>query len=390
MRLLVAFPSVLRGGAEEFALSAGKGAVRRGHEVIAAFPDLPSTERLAEDFRIAGVECLSLAFSETIGSPPVMVAKYLRNLGRALRCLRRVRPDVVLANAPWPTALFGMITACALRRIPTAVVFHMLVGCDRFDRIQRPLRRWALARSPQRLATVTNPDRAKVAGMLGIPPENVARLHVGVPVRISEDAQPAEAARGDLLQELGLPEESRLVLTVANLSPVKNHDLILKVAERLCPIRPEIHFVWAGQGELEGSLRERAQALGLAGRIHFLGFRADIPRLLAAADLFLLPSRYETCPIAVLEAMVQNVPMVLSDAGHMLDLVEPNVHALVFHSEDDAGLERQLCAALDAPDRMRELATQARARAQAFSEDRMQHEILELLEACHADAVRSA
>lgn len=109
---------------------------------------------------------------------------------------------------------------------------------------------------------------------------------------------------------LGLAWHARLVLTVGRLTEQKGHRYLLEAIPAVVAREPEVDFLWAGEGPLEGELRERARALGVAPWVHFLGRRDDIGALLAAADLFVLPALFEGLPLAALEAMAAGLPVV--------------------------------------------------------------------------------
>src|SRR6185437_10315739 len=90
--------------------------------------------------------------------------------------------------------------------------------------------------------------------------------------------------RASARASLGLGDGNRLILSVGNLYPVKGHDVLL-------------HALALIAGDAESSLRQLANELGIAERVRFLGLRSDVPDLLAAADLFVLPSRSEGLPL---------------------------------------------------------------------------------------------
>ena len=94
-------------------------------------------------------------------------------------------------------------------------------------------------------------------------------------------------------------------------------DLAQTALGRIADRYPDAHVAIAGRGELEDSLRTRARGLGLSARVHLLGLRSDVPALLAATDVFALPSLSEGLPLALLEAMFAARPIVASDVGEV-------------------------------------------------------------------------
>ena len=135
---------------------------------------------------------------------------------------------------------------------------------------------------------------------------------------------------------------------------------------------PDVVFVWAGDGDERQALEKKVQQQNLERHVRFLGYRADIYRLLRASDLFVFPSRFEGgCSAAIREAMVHTLPIVCSDAGGITEIVNNGTHALVFRVGDIDGMLLQLRTALSSPAKMRALSDQARQRILEFSSDRM-------------------
>jgi glycosyltransferase involved in cell wall biosynthesis len=120
-----------------------------------------------------------------------------------------------------------------------------------------------------------------------------------------------------LRDELRLPPDARLVVAVGNLYPVKGHTHLIDTAARLAERHPTLHVAIAGRGDLAAPLLSQARARGLDGRVHLLGLRDDISAILAAADVFVMPSLSEGLPLALLEAMWAGRPIVASDVGEI-------------------------------------------------------------------------
>lgn len=112
---------------------------------------------------------------------------------------------------------------------------------------------------------------------------------------------------------LGLPRDAYVVGHVARFDPQKNHAFLLEIANELTKRQPRTHFLLVGDGPLRRGLEEHAQALQISDRVHFLGLRADVLRLLPLMDVFVLPSFYEGLPVAALEAQATGLPMLVTD-----------------------------------------------------------------------------
>ena len=121
-----------------------------------------------------------------------------------------------------------------------------------------------------------------------------------------------EQARQQLRQQLDL-EDRFVVGSVAAFLPAKNHSFILRVFQAVLATHADAVLLLVGGGPLEARVREVAAELGIAERVKFLGRRSDVPALLSAMDVLLLPSLFEGFPLAVLEAQAAGLPCVLSD-----------------------------------------------------------------------------
>ena len=135
---------------------------------------------------------------------------------------------------------------------------------------------------------------------------------------------------------------------------------------------PDVIFVWAGDGDERQALETQVQQQNLQRYVRFLGYRADISRLLRASDVFVFPSHLEGgCSASIREAMAHRLPIVCSDAGGITEIVNNGTHALVFRVGDIDSMLLQLRTALSSPAKMLSLADQARERILEFSSDRM-------------------
>lgn len=136
-------------------------------------------------------------------------------------------------------------------------------------------------------------------------------------VTIPNGARLDRVTHSTLRTELHLGPDDRLALAVGNLYPVKGHRLLLEAFAMLAPRFPGLHVAIAGRGDLDAPLRARAEALGAGNRFHLLGLRRDVANLLAGADAFVLPSLSEGLPLALIEAMLAERPIVATRVGEV-------------------------------------------------------------------------
>ncbi len=122
------------------------------------------------------------------------------------------------------------------------------------------------------------------------------------------------AARQNTREALGIPEDARVFIHVGRFQAQKNHGFLLEVWQRLAPRLPQAQLILVGEGERRAEMEAVATAEPGGERVHFLGLRSDIPELLAAADVFLLPSLFEGLPLTLVEALAAGLPAYVSDA----------------------------------------------------------------------------
>ncbi len=162
------------------------------------------------------------------------------------------------------------------------------------------------------------------------------------------------------------------ILTVANLRAEKAHEVLLAAAAELRPRHPHLRFLIAGDGPRAHELRALAGSLGVDAQVTFLGHREDVPALLAAADVFVLPSRSEAFPNSAIEAMAAGLPLVASRAGGLLDLVDDGRTGLLVPPDDHGALAAALESLMLSPARAAALGAAAREEvSRRYSFDRM-------------------
>jgi glycosyltransferase involved in cell wall biosynthesis len=173
-----------------------------------------------------------------------------------------------------------------------------------------------------------------------------------------------DGARQSARSALGIPPDARVVATVGRLTAIKQHRLFLETARLVADRDPAAIFLLTGDGELRGDLEETARQLGLGDRVRFLGWRRDLPTIYGATDVFLLTSRNEGTPVALIESLAAGVPGVSTDVGGVRDVVCPpgsDPVGEVAPFGDAAGLARSVAALLVDPARRRSAGDRGRA-----------------------------
>lgn len=378
MRLLIITPSTLRGGVEEYTLKITSAAVEKGWDVHAAFPKTEGTVSLIQDFIAQEVTYHPLAIAETNHRRRSSLQKDLPNLIRTATLLLRVQPDVVQIVLPYTNHCYGSILTCGMLRVPTLVRFGLVPNIFTFTPRQLKLYAWARSRNQQWM-TVSDNNRRLVCESFCIPENQVLRIYNGTQLATQKmmcSREESIALRHQIRQALGLPADSRLVLTVGRLDPQKGYSDLIAVIPHLIKEFPDLKFVWVGEGPQRDRLLTRLKKYGIEKEVLLLGYRSDVPKLLAAADLFVFPTLYEGHSSALMEAMAYGLPVIASDASGIPEVIEDKVHGLLFYTGDSCDLLEKLRWGLRHPEEMREIAKNAQCRAQDFPKQKMTEETL--------------
>lgn len=241
---------------------------------------------------------------------------------RLARVIRDYRPDVVHCRN-WNTWLDAVAAhRLAGRQGKLVWSFHGFAGGADWPQRRATISRW-LARFTDGLFAVCRDSAQRYADFAGIDVDRFRVLYNGVNVdRFQPGVDRAGVDRAALRAELNLPPDRPIVLTVASLTPVKDHAGLLR-AMRDVVDRTETNplFLWLGEGALRGELEALAGELDLWAHLAMPGNSDRVPDFLATADVLVLPSRLEGMSNAILEAMASGLPVVANRVGGNPELV---------------------------------------------------------------------
>ncbi len=181
-------------------------------------------------------------------------------------------------------------------------------------------------------------------------------------------------------RELGVPAGARLVMTVARLSPEKGQAVLIEAAAQLRDRHADVHYVLVGEGATRAVLEGIVAARGLQDRVHFVGFRRDVPAMVAAADVIVIPSLVEGLPWALLEAMAAGKPVVATEVGGVSEALVDGEMGRVVPLGNVAAMTQALDDLLSAsPDVLARMGQRARQRVLTrYSRERMLNAIFAL------------
>jgi len=359
LRVLFLSPLTKLGGEELSVLSLARGLMSRGHEVELA------TEGgdFLEEFIAAGLEVHLMAMNAR--RPGGIVAT-----SRPLRRLLETRGfDVIHSQEVFPT----IIAELARRfpgRLPGALIYHYRGVRPRM----MPLVTRVLPPVVEHI--VTNAEANRQAFLhRGVSPDKVRTIYNGVAFDEFDRATEDPALRA----ELGVGPLDPVAGVVGRLHPVKGHRPFLEAARIVLDAVPRAWFLLVGDGPLRGELEAAAHELGIQDRVRFLGFRRDVPQLIKAMDLLVLPSIEEAIGRVLVEAHASGRPAVASRVGGTSEVVEDGVTGYLVPPGDVSALAARMIDVLASPDRGRAMGAAGDARVRPiFGLDAMIDSTLEV------------
>jgi len=251
-----------------------------------------------------------------------------RAVDRLAGMIREFRPDVVhsllfhanvAARAACLLAGFDRRRlVCEIQTVEIERRWHLTV-----DRWTQALCRCIVGNSPSVIE--------HLAASAGIRRDRLRLIRGGVDTAAIAAAQPLNRVG------LGLPLDQPVLLWVGRLDPIKGLDVLVEATGVVARQQP-VHLLIAGDGPYRAELERLVVASGLSRRVHLLGMRRDVPRLLKSAEVFVFPSRTEGLPNALLEAMAAALPVVATDVPGCRDVVDSGRTGILVPVDDSAAL----------------------------------------------------
>lgn len=263
---------------------------------------------------------------------------------RLARLLRRLEPDIVHTRN-WGT--MDAIVAARLGLLP--IVVHGEHGRTmeevNGDNQRRIWGRKLLAGWVDRFVTVSHELRDWLNQKIGVAEGKITTICNGVDLERFCGGTDKQASRN----RCGLKKDAFLVGTVGRLDPIKDHAALVKAIAELAPRYPHLQLVIVGAGPCYDELQTLIETLGLKSVVSLLGEQHDVPELLQALDLFVLPSKFEGISNTLLEAMACGLPVVATAAGGNLELVADGNNGLLVPKQNHAALCGALLRYLEDP-----------------------------------------
>lgn len=279
--------------------------------------------------------------------------EFARNL---MSVIKRKNIDVLHAHE-FAMNVYGSM-ASAATGVPIVTTVH---GKNYYgERLHRRLA-YRLVSRHSKMVAVSNDIADFLEKTIGIRAKNIITIHNGVRIN---GFRKDESARNRIRESLGLRDDQPLLGAVGNLYPVKGHIYLIKATAVVKKTVPDVKTVIAGRGKLLDRLKEEASGMGLEKNVEFLGFREDIPQLLQAMDIFILPSLSEGTPLSILEAMASEKPVIATDVGGLGEIVENGETGFLVPREDPESLAEKILLVLQDRALAGKMAVEARKRVE--------------------------
>lgn len=351
------------------------------------------TNRLPEDFRVS---LCALApeetFSKFITRPGAQFFTIPSRkasgvdwtlVSRLAKLFRQAKVDI-LHSHNWGSFLYSVLAA----QLTGTTIIHGEHGKNFFELTERNRAKdWAkrlLGRRLHRLVTVSNDLRREWIERFHIPEEKTVWIPNGVDVnRFCPSPEDRVAAR----RHFGLPEAALIVGSVGKLEPIKNYLMMLDAAKAVLGKNERVVVALLGDGVSRKDTERHIAKLGIADRVHLLGWRFESPRFLHTLDIFVLPSVSEGMSNAVLEALASGLPIICPALPSHREVITPGLDGILMENFTTDTLAEMLLKLLAHDEDRRRLAQQARQTAcNKFAIERM----VERYERLYRDVDRTA
>lgn len=315
-RILIVIKGLGRGGAEQLLLNAAPYLNRDQFDYHLAY-FLPWKDALHAELEDSGIGVTCLNVGKMFDP---------RSVTRLRRLIKSKEIDLIHSHLPWSS----IVARAANRKIGLP---HIYTEHGRWERLNRLTRIWN--RRTMQALDKTIAVSQSVADSMIVPTGHVLEV-----IENGIDPSPFESCesnREDSRRMLGIQHDESLILSVANLSPVKGHELLIDALPHVISQHGNVRLLLAGQTRgRDEALIHRANSLGVSAYLELLGPRDDIPELLAAADVCAISSHSEGLPISLLEAMASGTPVVSTSVGGIPSVLEHGVSGMLVNGREPA------------------------------------------------------
>lgn len=358
------------GGAQKLLLSQAKWYREHGFEVDVLF--LYDKEQLhldwEERYQFPIMNLYAKDLSKSFLSNLMLLAKAW---GRGSQYISK-KPYQVIKTFTHHASLFGILLGW-LHRIPVRIAVHQgrILGFPRWlEWLHAMMINLGVAD-----CLIACSDKVHAESVEeGVGDARIRVIPNGVEIPEVDDAVVAQ-----IRAELNLDGWEHVVMTVGRQTAQKAHEYYLSAAKQVVEAYPNTLVLLLGDGPLRPNLEQQVETLGIGNNVRFMGIRNEIPEFLALADVFVLSSRWEGLPVAMLEALVSGTAVVSTRVEGVIQVLEDGKNGLLVPLEDPDALAEKIKQLLASPSFREQIAAEGKRRVmEAFTFDHMHQQYAEL------------
>lgn len=355
------------GGISKYLVNLSRGLIQKGHNVVIA--SSPGDFISALDKRVS-------FFSLNIKTKSELSPKIFLAFPELIKLVRQRKIEIIHAQTRVSQVLaFYLSKVSGIPYLSTSHGFFK----PRLGRKLFPC--WG-----ERVIAISQPVKEHLIRDFKIEPFKIVLIPNGV--RIKDDSL-ADFRVGR--RKYGLKEEGDVIGFMGRLSPVKGIKYLIMAMSYILKTKPDAQLIIVGEGKIKQELKNLTKELGIANRVFFLGTIANTDEVFSLIDIFVLPSLQEGLGLSLLEAMAMAKPVIGSEVGGVLDVIQKGENGLLVSPGDARELSKAIIELLDNKEKAREMGRKARETVrEKFSLERMVedtekvYEGIRLSQACHA------
>ncbi len=291
-------------GAEVFAANLSGELIKLGHEIL--FVGLYKND--INILEVPGAVNIDLVKKKE-GSFSLQVVQELR------KTILETKPDVIQCNGS-DTLKYMVAVSFLIPKVP--ILYRNISMISEW--VSKGVKRKLYKKVFSRISHVSSVGEEAIEDFIrtfNYPREQTSVIRRGIPLKQVDGDFHSKKLR----TELGLERADKIVMHIGNFSPEKNHEFLLDIFEEIKDHRPGIKLVCVGNGILFDTIKNEINRRNLQSTIYLLGFRKDIPEVLAASDCFVLASKVEGVPGVILEAGTQKKPAIATNVGGVSEVL---------------------------------------------------------------------
>ncbi|MBN1913035.1 MAG: glycosyltransferase family 4 protein [Candidatus Omnitrophica bacterium] len=358
------------GATEEFFYSLICALNKEKFEIVFVCPEAESLRPLVE--RLAVLDIKTHYFSGRINHGILI----LKLIGLFIR----LKPDIIHFNDP---GLDGII-ASRLARVPVLLVtYHVPLLNIRYNLKARLLRKLAFKYCGLNFIFVDEYNAVLGKKKYGIADESAHVIYTGIP----SDRFDEKFDKNEVFDEFRLDRNCRVIANVARLEHEKGAHFLIDIAPGVIEQFKNVRFFLVGEGSYRTRLEELIEKKGLKEYFIFTGFRKDIPRLMSAFEMLVMPSLWEGLSFAAIEASAMRLPVIATDVGGMRSLVKDKITGFLLPPSDIKALSDSILWLLRHPQEAKQMGQEGRKR---FEELFTQQMMVQKTEGLYASLLKKA